>query len=300
MTTPKNYPRAALLALTSFTVWTIADALLKLVREAHVPQGQMMLVCGLSGMAVIFFLSAARGTMRRLQPHKWSGLIALGVCQWVGFMCWVTALSHLPLTNMYVVSFLTPMTVACLAALVLKEPLGWKRAIPIAVGFAGVVIAVNPATLLQNSDAWLPYLTVFGSMAGTASQMLLLRAVGHRETGECVAFYPRFMIVISGIFYCATTGMVEMKSWVFMALFAAGALGSLGWVLMSQAYKNAPAAAVAPIQYVQMIIGALFGYLIWGDVPSAYLWCGAAVIIASGVYLVRHERRLSRMMIRVE
>ena len=300
MSAYKNYPRAALLALTSFTVWTVADALLKLVREAHIPQGQMMLVVGLSGMAVVFLLAALRGDIRRLQPHKWHGLIALGLCQLVGFICWVTALSHLPLTNMYVVSFLTPMTVACLATLVLKEPLGWKRAVPIAAGFAGVVIAVNPANLMQDSGAWLPYLTVFGSMAGTAAQMLLLRAVGHKETSECVVFYPRLLVVVFGIFSCATTGLVEMKPWVFLALFTAGVLGSIGWVLLSQAYKNAPAASVAPFQYAQMIMGALFGYLIWGDVPSAYLWSGAAVITASGIYLVRHERRVSRMMIRVE
>ena len=289
-----------MLALASFTAWTVADALLKLVREAQIPQGQVMLVCGLSGMAVIFLLAVMRGNIRRLQPHKWHGLIALGICQWVGFVCWITALPHLPLANMYVVAFLTPMTVACLATLILKESLGWKRAIPIATGFAGVVIAVNPVSLMQNSGSWLPYLTVFGSMTGTASQMLLLRAVGHKESSECVGFYPRSMIVIVGIFSCATTGLVAMKPWVFLSLFVAGALGSIGWALMSQAYKNAPAAAVAPFQYAQMVMGALFGYLIWGDLPNAYLWSGAAVIIASGIYLVRHERRVSRMMIRVE
>ena len=289
-----------MLALAGFTGWTVSDALLKLVREAHIPQGQVMLVCGLSAMGVIFLLSALRGNMRRLQPHKWSGLIALGVCQWVAFTCWVTALPSLPLANMYAVAFLTPMTVACLAALLLKESLGWKRALPIAIGFGGVVIAINPASLMRDVGAGLPYLIVFGSMAGTAAQMLLLRAVGYKETSECVAFYPRLMIVIVGLFSCATTGFVAMTPELLIFLSAAGALGSIGWLFLSQAYKNAPAAAVAPFQYAQMIMGALLGYLIWGDVPNAYLWSGAGIIVASGIYLVRHERRVSRMMIRVE
>jgi drug/metabolite transporter (DMT)-like permease len=192
------------------------------------------------------------------------------------------------------------MTVAGLATAFLKEHLGWRRAAAIAAGFAGVVIAVNPLALLQDSGAWLPYVAVFGNMIGMAIQMFLLRALGHKESNECISFYPRVVIVSVGIVACATHGFVAMSPFQFLSLCAVGVLGSLSWVLMAQAYKNAPAAIVAPVQYAQMIIGAALGYLIWGDVPTIFLWSGAAVIIGSGIYLVRHERRMSRMMIRME
>ena len=130
--------------------------------------------------------------------------------------------------------------------------------------------------------------------------MLLLRAVGHKESGECMSFYPRFILASMGALFCVANGLVAMKPWVFMALCASGALASLGRALLSQAYKNAPAAAVAPFHYSQMLMGALLGFLIWGDVPNRYLICGAAIIITSGIYLVRHERRVSRMMIRAD
>lgn len=298
--THKNYTRAALFALVSFSGWTLSDALLKLMREENIPPGQILLISGLSGMSVIFLFSALRGNIRRLQPYRWRGLIALGMCQWIAFVCWINALPHLPLTNMYTVAFLTPMVVATLAAVVLKEHLGWKRGLAIAMGFIGVVIAMNPVGMMRHEGAWIPYLTVFGSMAGTATQMLMLRAVGHKESSECMSFYPRLAVTLAGVFYCAATGFVAMKPWAFLALCASGALGSLGWVLLAKAYKSAPAAAVAPFHYSQMITGALLGYFIWGDVPNAYLLCGAAVIIASGVYLVRHERRTSRIMIHVD
>jgi drug/metabolite transporter (DMT)-like permease len=251
-------------------------------------------------MATIFIVTLVRGHVRRLQPRKWGGLFALGVSQWVAFICWIHALPQLPLTNMYIVAFLTPMTVACLATLILKEHLGWKRAIPIALGFAGVLIAVDPSQLLEKPGALIPYITVFGSMLGTASQMLLLRAVGHKENTECTSFYPRVVLTSAGALSCAANGFVAMAPAVFLALCAAGALGSIGWALMSQAYKNAPAAAVAPFHYSQMLMGALLGYLIWGDIPSHHLIVGAVIIIASGIYLVRHERRVSRMMIRAD
>ena len=297
---PRNYKRAAFFALTGFTGWTFSDALLKLVRATGLPEGQILLISGLSGMTTIFFFSAMRGKVKRLQPHRWRGLLALGLCQWTAFMCWLGALPHLPLTNMYVVAFLTPMTVASLAALILKEHLGWKRATAIAGGFLGVVVAVNPLSLLHNSGAWVPYIGVFGSMAATASQMLVLRVVSQKESSECTSFYPRMVLLTAGIISCAATGFVAMQPWVFLAICASGALGGCGWALMAQAYKNAPAAAVAPFHYSQMITGALLGYLIWGDVPTPYLLCGAVIIMASGVYLVRHERRVSRMMVRAD
>jgi len=257
-------------------------------------------VSGLSGATVIFLLSAVRGKIGRLQPHKWSGLFLLGLCQWLAFICWINALPQLPLASMYVVAFLTPMTVACFAALVLKEHLGWKRAVPIAIGFGGVVISVNPVNLIQHITAGVPYISVFGSMAATATQMLLLRAVGHKESSECTSFYPRLVIVAAGAFSCAMSGFTAMRPWAFIAICASGCLGALGWALLAKAYKNAPAAAVAPFHYSQIVCGTLLGYLIWGDVPSSSLVCGALVIIAAGIYLVRHERRVSRMMVRVE
>jgi drug/metabolite transporter (DMT)-like permease len=299
LSTHKHYGRAALLALSSYSGWTLSDALLKLVRQENIPSGQILLISGLSGVVVVFLMAALRGNISRLQPHRWRGFVLLGLCQLTAFICWLNALPHLPLPTMYAVAFLTPMAVAASATILFKEHLGWKRGTAIAVGFSGVIIAVNPANLLRNSSEWFPYLYVFGSMAATAGQMLLLRAAGRRqESSESMSFYPRMVLVLAGLVACAATGFVEMKPWVFLAVCTSGALGGLGWALMAKAYKYAPAALVAPFHYSQMVTGGLLGYFIWGNVPNAYLLSGASVIIASGIYLVRHERRASRLMTR--
>jgi len=88
----KHYARAALFALISFSGWTVSDALLKLVREENIPLGQIFLVTGLSGVAVVFLLSALRGNIGKLQPRKWRGFIVLGLLQWGTFACWMNAL----------------------------------------------------------------------------------------------------------------------------------------------------------------------------------------------------------------
>jgi len=296
----RNYPRAAALASIVFAGWPLSDTFLKMAREQGVPQGEILLICGLGSLVTISFVSALRGKLDHLKPHRWGGLVILGLCQVAGFMCWMLALPRLPLANMYVVSFLTPMTVACIAAVVFKEPLGWKRGLAIATGFEGVVVAIDPAQIFQHGDLGLPYLFLLGNMVGSAIQMFLLRLVAEKEKSESTAFYSRAVMAVCGLVFCATTGFVAMKPWVFLALCGSGALGGLGWGLLAQAYKHAPVAAVAPFQYSQIIWGALLGYLLWSQVPSGYLFLGSAIIIASALYLFRFERRISRTMPRLD
>ncbi len=300
MTSSRNYPRAAFLASVVFAGWPLSDALMKIAQDAGVSQGEILMIFGLGSMATIFLLSVFRGRLGDLRPHNKKGLVVLGLCQLVGFIFWMLALPRLPLANMYIVSFLTPMAVACLAAVFLKESLGWNRAFVIAAGFAGVVVAVNPSNLFQHIDSGLPYLFLFGNMAGSSIQMFLLRVVADKERSECVAFYPRVFLTLGGFVFCLVTGFTAITPWIFFVLCVSGALGGIGWNLLAQAYRHAPAAAVAPFQYSQMIWGALFGYLVWNDVPNAYLLCGSAIIIASGVTLIRHERRISRTMPRLD
>ena len=300
MSAHKNYVRAALLALIAFTGWVFGDVGLKLAREANVPQGEIMLISGISGMSAVLVLSALRGKLSYLRPARWDGLAAIGLCQLVAFVSWIVALPYLPLANMYVVAFLMPMTVACLAALFLKEHLGWKRGLSIAVGFVGVIIAVNPGGLIAKGGAWWPYLVVFANMVGSAVQMFLLRLVANKERSESTSFYPRIVMILVGLGWCLTSGFAPLSFKLFFAVAAQGILGGLGWALMAEAYRNAPAASVAPFQYSQIIAGALFGYMIWNDRPDMHLFAGAAVIVMSGLYLVRHERRMSRVMVRAQ
>ncbi|MFA4994474.1 MAG: DMT family transporter [Bdellovibrionales bacterium] len=296
---PKNYPRAIFLALVVFSCWPLGDAFLKMAREADAPLGEVLLICGLSSMASVFLLSAARGQLANLRPHNWKPLVLLGLCQLTSFICWALALPLLPLANIYIVSFLTPMVVACMAAVFLKESFGWARAGVIVSGFVGVVVAVNPSNLFQSLDAGLPYVFLFGNMLASAAQMFLLRAVAEKEKNESTAFYSRAIMAGGGLLFCLILGFVPIKPWVFLAICGSGVIGGLGWVLLAEAYKCASAAVVAPFQYSQIIWGALIGYLFWADVPDVHLVCGAVIIIVSGLLLVRHERRISRTMPRV-
>lgn len=297
---PRNYPRAASLALTVFAGWPLSDAFQKIAREAGIPLGEILLSCGLGSLISISLVLATRHKLDHLKPRNWKGLALLGLLQLVSLTCWIKALPEVPLANMYIISFLAPMSVACLAAVILKEPLGWGRAIAIAVGFIGVVVAMNPQNLWGESTSLFPYLLLVGNMISSSVQMFLLRLVADKEHSESTAFYSRVVVSIGGLLLCFFSGVVTMDFLVFLSLCGAGILGGLGWTLLAEAYKYAPAAAVAPFQYTQMIWGSLLGYIIWNELPQMSMLFGSLIIIASGVYLVRQERRISRTMPRLD
>jgi drug/metabolite transporter (DMT)-like permease len=214
----------------------------------------------------------------------------------INFSCWIMAISRLPLTTSYAISFLSPIVVAILAALFLRERFGWKHGLAIIAGFAGVTIAVNPRMLMHNSNEWASYGFVFASMLTISVQMLTLRILGQRESRECAAFYPRVVIFLGTLAACFMFGFRPMPADVALYAFVSGGFGSLGWLFMAHAYKLAPAATVAPFHYSEIVTGTLFGYIVWHDVPSAHVAIGATIIIASGVYIITHTRKSAQLL----
>jgi drug/metabolite transporter (DMT)-like permease len=223
-------------------------------------------------------------------------LLVLGLLHLVNFTCWIMAISRLPLTSLYTIAFLSPIVVAILAALFLREHFSWKHGLAIIAGFGGVTIAVNPQRLVHDPGDWASYGFVFASMLVISVQMLILRILGPRESREATAFYPRIILLLGGLAAGAMMGFAPMPTIGIFYSLASGAAGSLGWLFMAQAYKLAPAATVAPFHYSEIVTGALIGYIIWHDVPSAHTITGVAIIIASGIYIITHTRKSARLL----
>ena len=294
-----SYIKAIIFALAGFTCWVMSDMFLKLIGASNVPKYELMAVSSIGGMAIIFAVAAWRGDIKRLKPRKWIGLLILGILHLLNFLCWFLAISHLQLTSMYTITFMCPMIIAILAAFFLSEKFSWKHGLAIVIGFVGVTIAVNPTQLFSAGGHWRGYSYVFFASLLTSVMMVILRILGPRENREATAFYPRVVIFIGTIIAGAVMGFHPMPFKIIGLAFISGAVGSLGWLLMAQAYKLAPAATVAPFQYSQIVTGALVGYFIWHDLPNIHTLIGAAIIIASGIYIITHARK-SALVLRGE
>jgi drug/metabolite transporter (DMT)-like permease len=196
------------------------------------------------------------------------------------------ALQYLRLDQTVTIVFLAPLVVAALAGPLLGEWVGWRRAIAIIVGFIGVLIAVRPG--LGSVHPAVIY--AFLAMAAYALFMLLTRHLAPYDPPLVTLFYSMFVGTLFGA-PLAISQWVWPDAWTTWALLLSlGVLGGAGHFLFILAYNRAPASAISPFLYAQLITMVGLGYVVFGDIPDPSTLVGATVIIASGIYLIHRER----------
>jgi drug/metabolite transporter (DMT)-like permease len=196
------------------------------------------------------------------------------------------ALKSLRLDQTQTIYFLAPFVVALLSGPFLGEWIRWRRMLAILVGFSGILVVVRPG--LQAFEPAL--LLAFGSMLCYAVFMLLTRYLAPYDAPEVTLFYS----LLAGV---VIMGPIAMMGWVWpkdgltwALLLSMGFWGGLGHYIFIIAYRHAPAAVLAPFIYLGLITHTATGYLVFGQVPDRWTIAGAAIVIASGVYLVHRER----------
>jgi drug/metabolite transporter (DMT)-like permease len=200
--------------------------------------------------------------------------------------CNFIALQSLRLDQTVTITFLAPLVVAALAGPLLGEWVGWRRGLAIVVGFIGVVIAVHPGSTPLSGAV----LISFTGMLAYAFFMLLTRHLSAIDRPYVTLFYS----MLAGTVFALPLALrdwvapPDLTTWALLA--SLGAFGGAGHTLFIFAYKLAPASAVSPFLYVQLLTMVTAGYLVFGDVPDAWTLTGAAIVAASGVYLVHRER----------
>lgn len=198
------------------------------------------------------------------------------------------ALGHLRLDQTITVVFLTPLTVTLLAGPLLGEWVGWRRMTAILTGFVGVVIAV-----WRGADSFDPaFLYSFGSMLCYAAFMLLTRAIAGRDQPFVTLFWSMIVGAIGMAPFALLHWVTPPSATSWLLLGALGAFGGAGHFLFIHAYRLAPASAIAPFLYFQLIAMVSLGYLVFGDVPDVRTATGLAVVVGSGLYLFARERKL--------
>lgn len=198
-----------------------------------------------------------------------------------------SAIGHVPLADATAVSFTSPFVVALLAGRLLGERVTHEHWISIAVGFAGALIVIRP-TGGGTSPA---LLLVLGSACCYALYQVLTRRVVGIDSPETSVTYSALVgtLVLSVLVPFAWRTPEGAVPWLMLGTL--GLLGGLGHYCVARALLWGPASIIAPFHYVQLVWAAALGYLAFGDTPPASTWIGAAVIVASGLFLAWRESR---------
>jgi drug/metabolite transporter (DMT)-like permease len=209
-------------------------------------------------------------------------------------LCVVIALRHVPLTLFYILVFLSPMLITVLAAIFLHERVGWKKALAVATGFAGVVIAVNPFGATRQGD-WIGFGACMLCVSCFSVNMVWSRVLMRTESPESLGFFSGLVMAIVG-FGTMLWHAEPISEHLLAGLFAMGAFCAAGSICFFLAVKHTSASNVSQYHYTQLVTGALVTYLVWRELPSVWMVTGGALIVASGLYIAVQARGASRLL----
>ena len=268
-------------ALLSFTGMIIA------VRELTGQYGTSQIVVFRSATAliilapVIWHAGVRALWTRRLGTHLGRNTIHFG-----GQWAWVFAVHYLTMAEVISIEFTMPMWAAVLAAVFLGEKLSSNRLVAIGIGFAGVLIILQPGIAVIQPAA----LIMLSGAFCFAASLVITKALTRSDTALAIIFWMNLMQLPMGL-------VLAVPAWTPLDwadlhwMFLTGGFGLAAHYSMARALKLADAGVVLPIDFMRLPVTALFGYLLYREVPSPWVFVGAAMIFGGNYYSVWVESR---------
>lgn len=204
------------------------------------------------------------------------------------------AMILLPMAEATTISFATPVFATMLAALLLGEPTGRYRWGAVALGFVGVLLAVQPNAVAMHGAG--PWVALAGALL-TACVLIQIRRMSRAESAGAIVFWFSLSTLLPlGIGMLFVMQNHDLTGWTLIAGLALS--GAVAQLLLTTAMRHASVAAVTTMDYTGLIWSILFGYLIFDNLPGPGTWLGAPVIIIAGLIIMLREHKLAKSRIR--
>ncbi|MEY4305499.1 MAG: hypothetical protein RIT52_1674 [Pseudomonadota bacterium] len=278
---------ATLLMVGAMAAFAVEDLFLKRAAMA-LPPGQVIAMMGLGG-AFVFWVMAAfkRQKVLTLRAVKGAPLVR-SLSEAGATMLYITALALIPLSINSALLQASPLVVTMGAALFLGEPVGWRRWTAIGVGFAGVLIVLQPWNDGFQAAGILTVLCV----VALASRDLSTRAMPTDIGTFPLVSWAYMALVPAGVILMAIGGhaltAIDQTRWFDLAMALVS--GLFGYYAVTAATRLGEAAVIAPFRYSRLVFALILAMLFLGERPGPAMLIGATLIIASGLYTFARER----------
>ncbi|HBS49453.1 MAG TPA: EamA/RhaT family transporter [Rhodobacteraceae bacterium] len=299
----QDRPVLGILLMFGFCVMApLGDAVAKILGQT-IPLGQLLLVRFAVQALVLVPLVWATGRLWRMTPRLLRLMALRTLLHIVGIGAMFTALRFLPLADAIAIAFVMPFIMLILGHFVLKEEVGGRRIAACVVGFVGTLLVIQPSF----RDVGWPALWPLAVAITFALFILVTRQIA-RETD------PVGLQTVSGVLATVLLAPLVLLGEMTGApvldpvmpdgreaalLLAIGLLGTVAHLLMTWSLRFAPAATLAPMQYLEIPIATLIGWLIFHDLPDGLAALGICITVAAGLYVVLRERALARRAARI-
>ncbi|THH38960.1 DMT family transporter [Aliishimia ponticola] len=273
------------------------------------PLHEIVLIRSVIGICITVGLLRFEGGFAALRVQQPGLHVARALCIVFANSAFYAAIVAMPLATASAIYFVAPLFVTLLAIPVLGEAVGPRRIAAVSVGFIGVLVILWPELDSAAGLGWVTALPVMAA-AGYAVTSVLTRKLGAAAPASVLAFNLQAAFILSSLAvyliagdgrFAAQEGISEssrflLRAWVWPeradlpVLAGLGLLSGIVGYSMSQAYRMAAAAVVAPFEYLLLIYSLFWGWTVFGEWPKPTVFLGAAIIVLAGVYIVWRER----------
>ena len=286
----ENRPlRAAVLMLVAVALFSLMDAGLKQL-AAHYPAFQVASLRGAASLPFVLAWALASGGAATLLRVRWSLHLLRGVLGITMMASFVYALKTLPLSTAYSIFFVAPLLVTALSVPVLGERVGPRRWAAIGVGLLGVLVLLRPT---GEGLLSLASLAVLLAALMYSISAITVRVLARTDSTQAMMVWLMAMMA-AGAGLLAWPGWVPLRMEDAWLIAGVGVGGALGQYAITEAFRQGEASAIAPLEYTALVWGVLLDLALWGVLPDGVTWLGAAIIVGSGLYLLRRERAVAR------
>ena len=296
----QDKPVLGILLMLGFCILApLGDAMAKLLGES-VPLGQLLLLRFGVQAVVLFPLIAVTRRPWRMHGRVLRLTVIRTALHIIGIGAMFSALQYLPLADAVAIAFVMPFLMLLLGKYVLNEEVGSRRLIACVVGFAGTLLVVQPSFAQVGWPALLPLVVavVFSLFMLTTRQIAKdTDPIGLQAVSGVMALVVLIpMLLIGQAWDVEPLKMVTPDAKEWSLLLGIGLLGTLAHLVMTWSLRYAPGATLAPMQYLEIPVATVFGFLIFGDLPNELATVGICITIAAGLYIVIRERACARAL----
>ena len=238
----------------------------------------------------IFFMKLSFSLSRDI----WVALIFRAVFLLAATFCFIAVIRIMPLADALAIVFVAPFIVLLVGKFHLGEDVGPRRVAAAVVGFVGVLLVIQPSFATFGAVALLP----LGTAVSFAGYILVTRGLSRKAHPVTLQFYTGIFasLMCLPVLMAAQGGgsvlfdPVWPNGIAWLWLFGVGFFATVSHMMMTYALAMAPSATLAPLQYFELPVATLFGYLVFGDFPNTLSLFGIAIIISAGLYMIHRER----------
>ena len=270
--------------LIAVVMFSLMDTAMKLL-SAHYPAMQVTALRALSSLPMVFGYVWWRGAVPTLLKVRWRMHFLRGGLGITMLSLFAFGLKSLSLSETYAIFFIAPALITALSVFILDENVNAARWGAIVVGLLGVLVVLRP-----SGDGFFTAggLAVLASAGCYAVSAIAGRVLARTERTEHMVFWLMILMAIGGT-ALAAPNWVALRAGDALLIAGLAVSGFLGQLAITEAFSSGEASSVAPFEYSALAWGAGFDWLLWHTLPDQYTMIGAAIIIGSGLYLIRHE-----------